>query len=500
MKKLSLALIFLLTVVHQSFAQGNISRDSLVFSTTLGSMLYSDDFAPFFLVHNRWGEVNDQQTVFAAGELSYSYRLNDKWSFESGFSFRNETFSSYYAAANYNVFYLRLGAYKEQLGGLGSDLTVVNYGLGRNARPAPMIEIGMNDYMNVPLTHGYFQFKAHLGQRWLEEDRYISKALMHSKDIYFRVNLEREIGLIFGAGLVHFAQYGGTDPMGQEQPSSFDDYLKVFFGRGIPNEFGGTSGEANALGNHLGMTDIVIQKSLGEHMLNFNFQTPFDDSGSLHMVSFTNYLASFQWILPNKDGLFQEVVVEYTQSKRQSGPGLPDPVPQFPDVASNQGREFGGRDDFHNNYLYQSGFSYYGMSMGNSLFSTYGWTQNFLEPYPSYNVLFSNNRIKAFTVGVKGGLSSIIEYKLQVAYTENYGTYAGLYEGRFNWGGVAVDPDFDYVFSGGKKQYYSLLDFKFKRPFKDKPIDVNLMLAIDGGELYNNIGGEFSFSYTFTKD
>ena len=46
----------------------------------------SEDFAPFFLVHNRWGEVSDEQTVFASGELSYNYRLNNNWRFESGFS------------------------------------------------------------------------------------------------------------------------------------------------------------------------------------------------------------------------------------------------------------------------------------------------------------------------------------------------------------------------------------------------------------------------------
>lgn len=491
-------LIFCAYSVEPLFSQ-EAKRDSLEVAVGLGTIVSSEDFAPFFLVHNRWGEVSDEQTVFASGELSYNYRLNKNWRFESGFSFRNEIFSSYYLAANYDVFYLRVGAYKEQLGGLASDLTVVNYGLGRNARPVPMIELGMHDYMDIPFTQGYLQFKAHIGQRWLEEDRYISNTRMHNKDLYVRINLEREIGLTVGAGLVHFAQYGGTDPFGQEQPSSFDDFLKVFFGRGIPNEFGGTAGEANALGNHLGMTDVDIQKSFGDHKLNFNFQTPFDDSGSLHMISFKNYLAAFQWILPNKEGFFQEVMVEYTKSKRQSGPGLPDPVPQFPDVAANQGREFGGRDDFHNNYLYRSGFSYDGRSLGNALFLTYDWTRNFLDYYPDYNVMFSNNRINAFTIGVKGALSSIIDYKLQVVYSQNYGTYAGLYDGRYNWGGVAISPGFDYVFSGGKDQYYSLLDLKFKRPFKSHPIDVGVKVAFDTGELYSNVGGELTFSYIFTK-
>jgi len=500
MKKLFLALSFLLTIVIQSIAQDSINRDSLSFSTTLGAMVYSSDFAPFFLVHNRWGEIGDEQTVFSAGELAYSYSLNDNWNFESGFSFRNEVFSSYYAAANYGILYLRLGAYKEQLGGLASDIGVVSYGLGRNARPVPMIELGMNNYFDVPFTYGYVQFKAHIGQRWLETDRYISRARMHSKDVFVRINLEREIGLKVSSGLIHFAQYGGTDPMGNQQPSGFDDFMKVFFGQGIPNELGGTAGESNAVGNHLGMIEIGFEKNLGDHRLNLDYQSPFEDQGSMQMISLKNYLLAFQWLLPKESKLIKEVMVEFTKSKRQSGPGLPDPAPHFPDEASNFGREFGGRDDYHNNYLYRSGYSYYGMSMGNALFLTYDWTQNFLEPYPSYNALFSNNRIVALTLGVKGELSSMLEYRLQLVSSKNFGTYAGLYQGRFNWGGVALDPNYDYVFRNGKRQYYSLLDIKFNRPFRNQPIDLNIMLAFDSGELYTNTGAEISFSYSFVKN
>ena len=65
---------------------------------------------------------------------------------------------------------------------------------------------------------------------------------------------------------------------------------------------------------------------------------------------------------------------------------------------------------------------------------------------------------------------------------------------------MALDPNYDYVFRNGKRQYYSLLDIKFNRPFRNQPIDLNIMLAFDSGELYTNTGAEISFSYSFVKN
>jgi hypothetical protein len=133
--------------------------------------------------------------------------------------------------------------------------------------------------------------------------------------------------------------------------------------------------------------------------------------------------------------------------------------------------------------------------MGNALFLTYDWTQNFLEPYPSYNALFSNNRIVALVLGLKGEFSNLIEYRFQLVSSKNFGTYAGLYQGRFNWGGVAIDPNYDYVFLGGKRQYYSLLDILYHRPFGGLPINFIAKFAFDTGQLYTNAGLELGVEF-----
>ena len=88
-----------------------------------------------------------------------------------------------------------------------------------------------------------------------------------------------------------------------------------------------------------------------------------------------------------------------------------------------------------------------------------------------------------------------LKLKLMLTYSKNYGTYAGLYEGRFAWNGIQTNPNFEYVFLGGKSQFYSLLEAKYKTTLFKKPVTFKGMLAVDRGELYNNSGIELAVEY-----
>jgi hypothetical protein len=451
---------------------------------------------PFYLVNNQFGEVDPNDNIFLSGKLHYEKGLSKNFKFTSGFSFRNDIFSSYNFGLKFKSWHLEAGRVKQTFGGFDSGLSSGSMALSENALPVPMISLSLKDYKPIPFTHGYLKFKGSISHRWLEEDRYISKAQLHGKSFYMILDLEEVIGLQVSSGIVHFAQYGGVSPQGDKQPSDFADFIRVFIGAGIidPNDIG--RGEGNGLGNHLGLTEFRFKKILGKQTLSYNYQKQFEDEGSIQYISLKDFLMSLEWNLGNKEGIISKIHLEWLESKWQSGRGFPDPTADVVTVEDNMGNEFGERDDYYNNYLYRSGWTYNERVMGNPLFLTYKYTLNFMDPYPDYGVAISNNRISAVHLGIEGMLSDKITYKGLFTYSKNFGIYAGLYEGRFNWGGITSDPNFDYVFLPALKQFYSVVELKWHNLLNRDGLSFETKLAYDNGELYKALGIQFAVSYS----
>ncbi len=478
----------------------SIGSQSLSGVVGLGVISASEDFMPFYLVNNQWGEVSNDQTTFISGQLSYKYAFSKDFLLSTGFSFRNEVLSSHFVSLNYDFLKLSIGRFKNSIGGLEKSLSSGSLGVSENSRPIPLIQLEIPEYIEVPFTRGYFKTKGHLAHGWLEEDRYISNALLHSKSFYLMLDLEDEIGWTAASGVVHFAQYGGTSPQGDRQPSSFSDFLRVFAGSGIPNPDGTTEGESNGVGNHLGIIETTVTQRIGEHKLTINYQKPFEDRGGLQYVSLTDYLFGLEWSLPKKNAIVNTLYLEYIQTKWQGGPGLPDPASGVLTVAENFGYSFGGRDDIYNNWLYRSGWTYKERVIGNPLFLTHEHTLNFFQPYPDHGVAIANNRLRAIHLGLRGKISSKVNYEGLFTYTQNLGTYAGLYEGRFAWNGVIQDQNFDYVFRPIKEQFYTYLTIVGENFFEELPVSFEIRIAYDFGDLYESFGSEISVNYNLTKD
>ena len=119
---------------------------------------------------------------------------------------------------------------------------------------------------------------------------------------------------------------------------------------------GGTAGESNALGNHIGITEWTWDQRLGSFRLQINYQKPFEDQGSMQYLSLKDFLLGFNLMFP-KESKLKQVYFEWIRSLSQSGPGLPDPTDLITNEEQNMGYEFGGRDDYFNNWLYQSGWT-----------------------------------------------------------------------------------------------------------------------------------------------
>lgn len=486
------AVFFCWLGVGSTFAQTN--TDTLLVSLKSGVLISTENFNPFYLTHNRFGAVSDNQNAFLQGEFKYEESLSKHWSFFGNMGIRNQFLFQADAGLKWQKFSFYGGRKLLVLGGIeNNELSTGSLAMGNNALPVPQIGLDL-DYFNLPFTRGYVQLKGGMGHGWFEKDRYISNALLHQKYAKVKIDLENLIGVKIYSSLIHFAQYGGVSPLGDQQPSSFKDFQKVFFGQGIPNPLGGTAGESNALGNHVGITEWTWDQRLGKYRLQINYQKPFEDEGSMQYLSLKDFLVGLNLVFPEENKL-KRIYFEWVRSMSQSGPGFPDPTDDIITREDNFGYEFGGRDDYYNNWLYQSGWTYKNRILSNPLFLTYDWALNFLPTFPNYSNQVINNRINAFHVGAIVQSNEKLRIRSMFTYSINYGTYAGLYEGRFAWNGIQTNNNFEYVFLGGKRQFYSLIELIHDTHLFNQPVKLKGMFAFDTGQLYTNSGVELSVEF-----
>lgn len=470
------------------------NKDSLQIEFQSGIIVANDNFNPFYLTHNRWGTVSFDQNVFFQAEAGFSKSFSENWMIKGNAGIRNEFLYSAHLDVVWKGFNLYFGNKGRTLGGIeDNELSTGSLALGNNSLPIPQVGLEL-DYFALPMSHGYVMLKGGMSHGWFEKDRYVSKALLHQKYAKIVIDLDDLVGIKIYSSLIHFAQYGGITSSGDRQPSSLNDFKRVFFGQGIPNPLGGTRGESNAVGNHLGLTEWTWDQRIGKFRLQINYQKPFEDQGSMQYLSFKDFLVGVRLVFPESSKI-STIYFEWIRSVSQSGPGLPDGTDEYQSREDNFGYEIGGRDDYYNNWLYQSGWTYKNKILSNPLFLTYEWSLNFLPTFSNYSNQVINNRIKAYHLGMILEPSEKLSLKGMFTYSINYGTYAGLYEGRFAWEGIKTDPAFDYAFLGGKRQFYSLIEAAYQSTLLKQPINLKGMFAFDSGVMYQNYGIELAIEF-----
>lgn len=484
--------------------------DSLAYEAEMQIAVSNRDFLSQWIIANRFGKLNDQQTdgyLLAGFHAPYT---NDTTAFKFSFGLdylvkpelEESRIQQAFIKTKFRALELAIGRYERTVGVHQPNLSTGSLALSRNARPMPVVTIGIPQYINVPFTHGVLKFKGHLLHGWFEKERYIRSPYLHEKSFYLQVG-KSSWPIQISGGLVHFAQWGGTAPNGRELPHGFDDYMRIFLGQSSSdNAFGGEF--VNALGNHLGIIDLGININLKDYQIQIYQQDPFEDKLGLtreHIIY--DQLLGIN-VSNGKYTYINHFVYEFINTKSQGGPGIPDPLPgnDPDDLAPNYGYEYGGRDDYYNNYLYQSGWTYQGHILGNSLLLSRLRAIQFLSDIPEFqfNEASVNNRIITHHIGLSGKLSKYVKYRLLTTYTNNFGTYAGLNDGRFNW--ASQEPgyeDYAYAFKSSRYQCYTLLENEFSLNLSS-PLSAITSLGYDFGDLYHNfsimIGIRFTGSYS----
>ena len=398
--------------------------------------------------------------------------------------------------------------------------------ISSNARPVPKITVGIFDYLPLGFTKKWVEVRGAMTQGFMWDDRGPkgnSDVLLHEKWAYVRLGNIKWKPYV---GLVHSALFGGTKPNGEKIPIDFWATFK-----------GGASeklGETNATGAHMGLWDFGLYFPLKDWHGQLYYQKPFADGSGMYLNRGYNkdfYLGAL--LKKDKKNIVSGVSVEYVKTSWQSGPGIPDPlypvdydghkagsIIWFSDINDdldnfmyevfgetktgwtekevkkylednlNYGNNYGGRDDYMNNYQYYAGWTYHGVSMGVPLYHTAKQVKHYAPDWaPQYWGVFINNRANAFNLGVEGWFNEWFYYRFKVTYTNNKGSYGEEYYGRYSW-----DKTTDYFFSNGKNQLYTGLELKWQ-PKKELPLTLVSVLGYDFGELYHSFGGRVGIKY-----
>ena len=488
---MNLRLIFIYTLPLTLVSYEVVGQeDSLTYKLTTGSIYSVNDNLPLYS-HSNIGGIFD-------------YNFNGPFAIASvkGTQWKNLNFGGQFVIANQNQKILlreiyvnyRLGPFSFFAG--KKDISEQqrrptepgSFGISNNARPIPKVGVSFPDFWTLPFGGDLLAIKGSFFHGWFEGDRFIDSPLLHEKSVYLKIGDNK---IYLESGLNHYAIWGGTTPSGEALYEGFSDFFTVFKGGG---RTGVTNGEQNALGSHLGFWDFQFNYQFNSVKLEIYNHSPFEDGKSFQAFDLNDGKdrivgLNFKF-KPQSDFNINTISLQYMTSTIQGGPGLPD---EFPPGVNNFGYPFGGRDDIYNNFLYRDGWTNFDRTIGSPLFIDRALSEFYFGLIPDYEVAIVNNRINSFHIGLSGQYKDI-DFRFLSTFTKNFGTYAGLYEGRFAWNGIQTNPNFEYTFLEPLKQAYFLLEVA-SQPFKNKDIDVTMSMAYDRGEITDNLGVSLSLAY-----
>ena len=283
--------------------------------------------------------------------------------------------------------FLRIGKYYRDFSSyLNDELSSGHMLVSHNAQP--MSKIGLvSSYKIKKLKRIDFDFG--ISHAVFDTNESYSKApLLHEKFLY--MNIKKD-SYRFSIGFIHEAIWGGNTRDGSmigDQPSKFKDFLKILISADGPDEGGP---HANALGNHLGITEFLFQKNNDNKILNFYYQHFFEDTSGLR---FRNEIDGL-WGLELENYIPETIFLfEYLHTTHQDM----DP----PYVA----------EAYYNHGVYQKGWGYKNYTLGNPFI-------NHLEVQPVDVIHMATARkffdyLYQIKVSRKTNISDSIKYQINI--------------------------------------------------------------------------------------
>ena len=464
------------------FPLATYSQDLLDYRFDFFGSITTGQFTPFWMTSNTYGTIPLlPNNGYIRGDLKWEHFSDDvKFEMEADVltAARHTSslwFQQLYAAVFYRNVCFSLGAKERYISMLDKNLSMGDMTFSTNARPIPEFNFSFPNYIDLPYSKGYLQFKADFAVGRFMDSNYIlrtknpkasytSGVLLHHKSLFIKWEDPTGRFPFFGIiGLEHAAQWGGTSSGYGKNPTSLKDFVRILFA-----ESGGSGSDlgsqANVLGNHLGTYNIKIAYNSVMFQTALYKQHYFEDNSGTELANWRDGIWGGELTFFSQPFL-KKIVFEYLQTTNQSGPF------HFPyGKLSDDGKEGmlydwvlypnargGGGDDYYNHYFY--GWSYFGQAIGSPLLTS-----------PEYNsdraLGFKNTRVKAVHFGLEGQLSPEFAYRTLFTKMSGWGTHG-------------------HPFLKKEDNFSSLLEGIY-RPNNVEGWQFGVQLSFDSGDLYGN--------------
>jgi len=300
-----------------------------------------------------------------------------------------------------------------------------------NSRPIPEARIGIPDYVRIPVLGGWFSLRGHLGYGRMTDDkwrrshnngRYTDGILFHSKSAFLRLGDEERFPLQVTLGLEMNNMFGGKwhrNNEVDEMPSDLSTYLTVLF----PFHHVGQQGTED--GDNLGSWHLNFDYKLYDWHIGVYYEHFYEDHSSMLGIEYKNnmegerefifYGFRHNWFdglfglevnAPDGVKLFRNAVFEFLNTKGQCGP-----ICNFGPIVEG----IDGSDDMYNHSFYDS-YTHWGYAIGNPVLVSPVYND---DNYPR----FRSNRVQMFHLGIDGGITEKIDYRLLATTTKHWGCY-----------------------------------------------------------------------------
>ncbi len=372
-------------------------------SATGQGIVYTGEESPFWIHSNQRGRIDEMTNIssWVNGRGTYEFRNGGILKgglgllYHDGYSNKlqlDEYFVSY--ENSWFETYAGRKQKEEVFSGLSATNESVLWSL--NSRPIPGITLQMKRPLMFWNTG--IGFKASWEEFFSDEtDRYIQNIRIHHKSFHLVFDKIRNFEII--GGVHHYAQWAGKSPEYGELPAGFDNYLKVITGGSLT---GGTGfigeQEINGLGNHLGGYELQINTSYSHFDISLVYNTIFEDFSGIKLRNTPDgrYGIFIEDREPEK--LVQALMYEYYFTRHQSK--------TYPTTD--------GKDNYFNNHLYQSGWTYKQRIIGLPFI---------MLDEERFRV--AHNNIVAHHIGISGSAFYYYPYKFLASYRANYGAKGG---------------------------------------------------------------------------
>ena len=453
-------LLFLLCFISV-YSLKSQSKD-LRYSIKTSAGFSSDITLPFWLVANQYGSVPDSDygllntSVFKTFDtpdtlFDISYKAN-----VTGFIAQENKLllNELYLGVRFKNILLDIGAKNDAIAWHNLSSSNGSIIKSNNARAMPGVTIKTNNYVTLPFAKSWLQVKGNFAHYFMDDTRFVDNTNLHHKSLHIKTSLSPVFEII--AGLDHYAQWGGTSPQFGPQPSSFKDYIKVVFGaEGGDNAT--ANDQFNALGNHIGAYILQFNYQGQKANYNFYYSHPFEDTSGREMTNWQDGLYGVFIDFKKQKAAITHLLAEFTYTKNMSN--IPVSI--------------SGADNYFNNGIYKSGWTYHGNTIGSPYFTTEPVDANDI----TNGVIVGDNRFAAFNLGANGYVKWL-PYKIMLSHTTYYGWFNQEYE------------QYPVQISG-------ILDIVIPQDKFNLPFDVAACFAFDAGSYRpKNFGAFLSITKT----